>query len=576
MSAFTWIRDLDQRFSWSFLGFVLAVLLALFTLYDRVVADKQPHLSIEVLSNTPVLDIREDLPKLDILFDGIDIKQDALSLSIVAVRVVNDSARNILKSHYDSDDPVGIHFSPGRIIRSDLLRASNPYLKRNLSFDISTNNTVSVNDVIIESQESYVLKVLVLHPANESPAVSAVGHVAGVSEISVREPYKIPDGPNFLSRAFGGSFWIHVVRVPGYFLLLIAVVLVVVLPSVFLSEQVAKFRRRRTIEKFRTASSVDLNDSDEFIFTKYLEDEIHVLQAMRLLNDDRLLLGEVYQATKLQATQADSPTPHDPTATLFPHLLDERALVRLMPPLLDSHFVTLRDGSPAVDDHMVNTLNHFIRYLKNTNRLTEDDLDRFSFEAAINRYRLQEDSQAVLDGRASSSMESLASAVEQLVVSLSDYDAQWIPLAQLGHLLRQELPGFTPQRYGGRNLLSVLRQLESLEFEERGLGPAKAVYVRIRRGSPTVEEGQPAEGGPHPTEEEVLEQLTNTVSEAHAPDGWLFLGTLGHCLKREFPNLDYHYFGADSLLSYLTRLPQFEIEQRGEGAGASHYVRIRH
>jgi hypothetical protein len=74
---------------------------------------------------------------------------------------------------------------------------------------------------------------------------------------------------------------------------------------------------------------------------------------------------------------------------------------------------------------------------------------------------------------------SLAHIVRELVVDLSDYDGAWIPLASFGGRLREIVPDFSPQDYGGRNLMAVLRKMEFLEFDERGDGPAKAVYIRF-------------------------------------------------------------------------------------------------
>ena len=76
----------------------------------------------------------------------------------------------------------------------------------------------------------------------------------------------------------------------------------------------------------------------------------------------------------------------------------------------------------------------------------------------------------------------LAKITEDLIVQLSDYNGAWISLAEFGGALRSQVPEFTPQRYGGRNLVSVLKKLESLEFDERGAGPAKAVYVENANG----------------------------------------------------------------------------------------------
>jgi hypothetical protein len=74
---------------------------------------------------------------------------------------------------------------------------------------------------------------------------------------------------------------------------------------------------------------------------------------------------------------------------------------------------------------------------------------------------------------------SFAHTVRELVIKLSDYDGAWIPLAYFGARLREIISDFSPQDYGGRNLMAVLRKMDFLEFDERGEGPAKAVYIRL-------------------------------------------------------------------------------------------------
>lgn len=115
MSMMKLLRELDQKFSWSFFGFLLAIVIGLFAFYDKFLADKNPQLYLDVITSASVLDIKEDLPKLDISFDGIDIRQQNLSLRILSVKVINDSSKDILKMHYDLADPVGFRISSGPI-----------------------------------------------------------------------------------------------------------------------------------------------------------------------------------------------------------------------------------------------------------------------------------------------------------------------------------------------------------------------------------------------------------------------------------------------------------------------------
>ncbi len=121
MSLIGYIRDLDRKFAWSFLGVLLALLFGGIMIQREFFADSVPRLRYDILTSTPVLDVREDVSKLSVLFDGIDIRQQKKSLRVITVRVVNDSQKDILKGYYDEDEPLGLRLSTGRIIRSDLV-----------------------------------------------------------------------------------------------------------------------------------------------------------------------------------------------------------------------------------------------------------------------------------------------------------------------------------------------------------------------------------------------------------------------------------------------------------------------
>jgi hypothetical protein len=167
----------------------------------------------------------------------------------------------------------------------------------------------------------------------------------------------------------------------------------------------------------------------------------------------------------------------------------------------------------------------------------------------------------------SAELRELEKIADDLIVQLSDYEGAWISLAEFGGELRKQMPGFTPQRYGGRNLVSVLRKLNSLEFDERGAGLGKAVFVRMRSATHAAAQHALA------AELAILQSKIVSIMKYHAHgDGWIFLGQLGHLLKSELPEFDYARFGASSFHELICKIPLVEVEERGEGHSKT-YVR---
>ena len=371
MSVLKMLRELDRKFSWSFFGFLLAILLALFTLYDRFLAEKNPQIYLDVLTSASVLDIREDIPKLDISFDGIAIREQRLSLRILSIKVINDSSQDILKNHYDSDDPLGLKLTSGKIIRAEVTDTSNEYLKRNLSLSTPSNNALNFKSVIFEAHQYVVVKLLVLHPVEQIPSVVPVGHIAGMKQILVREPYKERTRMSFWSQTFAGTWDVQGVRLVSYLILSILCFLLVVFPVNFIETQIGKAKRKTHVRNFKAVTKRNLNENDEFIFAGYIEKGDEDLSRMQELIKNDKFLHELH-ARHLKAKEGTEPYPdieREPQVIWIPAY----SPLTIFGELIDSGFIKADGESLSVDPHMKETLDHFIRYLKNTGVISPEE-----------------------------------------------------------------------------------------------------------------------------------------------------------------------------------------------------------
>ena len=70
------------------------------------------------------------------------------------------------------------------------------HLFENLNISLESKEIVHFSPVIIDSGESYSVKILVLHNENEYPEILPLGKIAGVKEIELipwsKEASKIP------------------------------------------------------------------------------------------------------------------------------------------------------------------------------------------------------------------------------------------------------------------------------------------------------------------------------------------------------------------------------------------------
>ena len=133
MALINLINKLDKRFAWSLYGFVLAAILAAVTIYIEFFRDERPAILMEVISNFNVLDVKEDVPDLSVVFGGTDLRESGQSLRIIVLRVQNIGLEDVLISYYDEKAPLGFSVNNGSIINIDLQNTSESYLADNLT-----------------------------------------------------------------------------------------------------------------------------------------------------------------------------------------------------------------------------------------------------------------------------------------------------------------------------------------------------------------------------------------------------------------------------------------------------------
>lgn len=83
------LSKIDQKFSWSFLGFIIGIIGIGFTIYTIFFFEKVPIIKYEVISNTSVLDVKENISRLDIIFDSVSIKKSEQNLRIITLTLLS-------------------------------------------------------------------------------------------------------------------------------------------------------------------------------------------------------------------------------------------------------------------------------------------------------------------------------------------------------------------------------------------------------------------------------------------------------------------------------------------------------
>ena len=141
------------------------------TIYAFMI-DKNVELRYEIVANTNVLDFNADIGNLRVTYDSTNLKETNENLRIYTIKVVNNGEKDILKEYYDENDPLGLAINSGRIIeKPEIIQTSSDYLNRNVNIENYLVNRISFSQVILETGEFYIIKLLVIHKNDTIPDI---------------------------------------------------------------------------------------------------------------------------------------------------------------------------------------------------------------------------------------------------------------------------------------------------------------------------------------------------------------------------------------------------------------------
>ena len=222
--------------------------------------ESKPSVTIETISTTNVLDLRRALQDLTIEFRGRDVQEQNLNLRIVTINVANTGSVDILQTHYAEEIDWGVQFQSGEVVEARLVEASSEYLMTEVVPHQSGPQTVTFSKVLLDRGSAFVIEVLLLHPVDEIPTLSAVGKIAGIEEISVESRPLTMQEEGYLTQMFSGSLLVQVSRALVYLVGWIAALVL----GIFTWEGVANLskrhkarRRRRQILKSNTSGQME-------------------------------------------------------------------------------------------------------------------------------------------------------------------------------------------------------------------------------------------------------------------------------------------------------------------------------
>lgn len=280
----------DRKFAWSFFGFLLAVFFGGLTLYNEFIRNPNPALAVQILSDTNVLDVKENIPELKIIYGDVDIKNLNQNLSVVVFRVENVGGAAILNTFYDEKAIPVLTLLTGKFVKVEQATATSAYLLNAAQPMLISQSAIALPRVILEPGESYTLKALLLHGPRSGLPFNATGKVAGVRDINIIGAAAATQKESFWLSVVSGSIPTQIARAPIYFLGFILLILGTLGPIAFTYDRIQAMSRSRTVKQFKNHYKGEINSPELNVLEVYKENGLRPLVGIReLLGDDEKL-----------------------------------------------------------------------------------------------------------------------------------------------------------------------------------------------------------------------------------------------------------------------------------------------
>jgi hypothetical protein len=360
--------SIDKKFPWSFLGFTFGFLFFLGGLYLSIAYTKSPGFRFELINEGPVYDLKENLSRLEVLFDGESIKQKQQILSYLNIKISNDGNANLSIGSFDKGALPNFSVPDSKIITLENIGASSDYLKHHAVITLTESNNCIISPVIMEQGEYFTFRLLVLHPDRIQPTINLDGKIEGIKKLSVTKPLP-PEEVGFLAKAFGGEPLIQVVRIGGYLIGGILFIVLMILISFKINHWRENLKRKKVVSKFKNAIDIEIPKRIERLLSHYqLHGDYVIINTCRILRDSDTLSEEL-EAHKVlpKATPFAFEQAQEGEYVAFEGNEEEfRRLpwhLSIMQILLDEGIVINNENGVKVDPDSLDLLNRFESFL---------------------------------------------------------------------------------------------------------------------------------------------------------------------------------------------------------------------
>lgn len=260
--------DFIKKKFWPMIG-VISTIFGVIGGYSYFFEKNKTSLEYQIVNHVSALDVKENLSKLDITYNGKNLKDNNENIQIFTVRLINTGNQIIKENDYGSEN-FGLKIHNGIFIeKPKVIATSNYYLKNNAKLIMVGSNQIILPKLIIEPNESFEFKIYVLFNEKSLLSLESIGKIAGIKEgVQIIEGTKSEAEP-FLKKGLSGGIAIQLFRLFIYGFILIGVLILMLFIVYYLEKYSQKRKRKLKVKEFKKVNS--RKPIDEPIFQKYIE-----------------------------------------------------------------------------------------------------------------------------------------------------------------------------------------------------------------------------------------------------------------------------------------------------------------
>lgn len=302
METFKKLIKFEQKIPLSTVGILITIGSVILAIYMGFFYEKKPSIMFDVVSEANVLDIKEKVSELEIVFKGVDINKSDLNLRIVTLKISNDGGVDIRPGDYDNSMPWGFKIDSGKIIEANLLDSNSEYIQSRATPKIKDEKTVIFDKFIFDKNKYFFVKLLLLHAKDHLPIINPIGKIAGIEKIPLIKSYQAHEEVSLLKDIFKNDVKTQIVRIIVYpiifvlfivgFVILIILILIPI-ESIF-SRMVWSKKRNKLVQHYKELHKKSLSESCEFLYDDYVISNLYLINKIKkFLDDEKRLKSEI-------------------------------------------------------------------------------------------------------------------------------------------------------------------------------------------------------------------------------------------------------------------------------------------